>query len=61
MRSYVILASLPQVVEKSLVIKEKKSKYVVMEKDCLNLCKHPNIVRLYCTFQVKEIDFVFLV
>jgi 3-phosphoinositide dependent protein kinase-1 len=48
-----LTSKFPQIVEKSLVIKEKKSKYVVMEKDCLNLCKHPNIVRLFCTFQVE--------
>mmetsp|Transcript_45565 Transcript_45565/g.108029 ORF Transcript_45565/g.108029 Transcript_45565/m.108029 type:complete len:506 (+) Transcript_45565:113-1630(+) len=40
-----------KVVEKALVIREKKQKYVVMERDVLNRCRHPNVVRLFCTFQ----------
>eukprot|EP00960_Hanusia_phi_P020578 606761-Hanusia_phi.AAC.1 len=38
-------------VEKALVVREKKHKYVVMEKDVLNRCRHPNVVKLFCTFQ----------
>ena len=41
-----------QVVEKALVIREKKEKYIAREKEALLLCKHPMVVRLYSTFQV---------
>jgi hypothetical protein len=27
-------------------------KYVTIERDVLNRCRHPNVVRLFCTFQV---------
>ena len=40
-----------KMVEKALVLREKKQKYVVMEKDVLNRCRHPNVVKLFCTFQ----------
>jgi hypothetical protein len=42
-------------VEKALVIKEKKTQYMVMERDCLTLCRHPGIVKLTATFQVCRI------
>lgn len=41
-----------KVVEKALVIKEKKTQYMVMERDCLTLCIHPGVIRLNATFQV---------
>ena len=41
-----------QVVEKALVIREKKEKYVAREKEALLLCRHPMVVRLHSTFQV---------
>ncbi|KAM0322950.1 hypothetical protein ACHAQA_009049 [Verticillium albo-atrum] len=41
-----------KVLEKRHIIKEKKIKYVNIEKDTLNrLTEHPGIVRLYYTFQ----------
>ncbi|KAH9893742.1 protein kinase-like protein [Xylariomycetidae sp. FL2044] len=41
-----------KVLEKKHIIKEKKIKYVNIEKDTLNrLTEHPGIVRLYYTFQ----------
>ncbi|KAK3683874.1 kinase-like domain-containing protein [Podospora appendiculata] len=41
-----------KVLEKKHIIKEKKIKYVGIEKDTLNrLTEHPGIVRLYYTFQ----------
>jgi hypothetical protein len=43
---------LVQVVEKALVIREKKEKYIAREKEALLLCKHPMVVRLFSTFQV---------
>lgn len=43
---------LMQIVEKALVIREKKEKYIAREKEALLLCKHPMVVRLYSTFQV---------
>ena len=42
-----------QVVEKALVIRERKEKYVAREKEALLLCRHPMIVRLHSTFQVN--------
>ncbi|KAL1306132.1 hypothetical protein AAFC00_004246 [Neodothiora populina] len=47
MREYAI-----KVLDKRHIIKEKKVKYVNIEKDALNrLTEHPGIVRLYYTFQ----------
>ncbi len=46
-------AGLAQVVEKALVIREKKEKYVAREKEALLLCRHPMVVRLHSTFQVR--------
>ena len=40
-----------KVVEKALVLKEGKHKYVKMEKETLNRCAHPHVVHLFCTFQ----------
>jgi len=40
-----------KVIEKALVIKLNKQKYVVTERDILSACNHPNIVRLYYTFR----------
>ncbi|KAJ3025137.1 pkb-activating kinase-like protein, partial [Rhizophlyctis rosea] len=37
--------------DKKHIIKEKKIKYVNVEKDVLNLCDHPGVVKLYYTFQ----------
>jgi 3-phosphoinositide dependent protein kinase-1 len=45
-------ARAPTVLDKRHIIKEKKVKYVNIEKDTLNrLTEHPGIVRLYYTFQ----------
>jgi 3-phosphoinositide dependent protein kinase-1 len=41
-------------IEKNLIIKENKLKTVKIEKDVLQLLKgHPNIIKLFCTFQDK--------
>lgn len=40
-----------KVLEKRHIVKEKKVKYVNIEKQTLNRLKHPSIVRLHCTFQ----------
>jgi len=40
-----------KVIEKALVVKLNKQKYVVTERDILSACNHPNIVRLYYTFR----------
>ena len=42
-----------QVVEKALVLREQKHKYVKREKEALNICSHPLVVHLFCTFQVN--------
>jgi len=44
---------LGQVVEKALVLREQKHKYVKREKEALNICAHPLVVHLFCTFQVN--------
>ncbi|CAG8541732.1 10144_t:CDS:2, partial [Scutellospora calospora] len=40
-----------KILEKKHIIKEKKVKYVNIEKNTLNKMNHPGIVRLYYTFQ----------
>ncbi|EPZ31456.1 Protein kinase, catalytic domain-containing protein [Rozella allomycis CSF55] len=40
-----------KILNKRHIVKEKKEKYVKVEKDALSLLKHPLIVRLYYTFQ----------
>jgi len=40
-----------KVIEKALVVKLNKQKYVVTERDILSACNHPNIVKLYYTFR----------
>ena len=40
-----------KIIEKALVVKLNKQKYVVTERDILSACNHPNIVRLYYTFR----------
>jgi 3-phosphoinositide dependent protein kinase-1 len=45
-RSYAI-----KVLDKRHIIKEKKVKYVTIEKDVLNKLQHPFVIKLYYTFQ----------
>eukprot|EP00835_Amoeboradix_gromovi_P000469 NODE_16_length_41655_cov_0.272813.p20 type:complete len:155 gc:universal NODE_16_length_41655_cov_0.272813:30434-30898(+) len=40
-----------KVLDKRHIIKERKVKYVTIEKDVLNMCDHPFIIKLYYTFQ----------
>jgi 3-phosphoinositide dependent protein kinase-1 len=40
-----------KILDKKHIIKEKKVKYVNIEKNTLNKMNHPGIVRLYYTFQ----------
>ena len=40
-----------KIIEKQLVVKLNKQKYVVTERDILSACNHPNIVRLFYTFR----------
>ncbi|CAJ0845222.1 5313_t:CDS:10 [Entrophospora sp. SA101] len=40
-----------KILDKKHIIKEKKVKYVHIEKNTLNILNHPGIVRLYYTFQ----------
>ena len=40
-----------KVIEKRHIVKEDKRKYVFIERDMMNRCKHPGIVRLRYTFQ----------
>jgi len=40
-----------KILEKRHIIKEKKVKYVNIEKSVLNRTEHPFIIRLYYTFQ----------
>lgn len=40
-----------KVLDKRHIVKEKKTKYVTVEKDVLNKLSHPFVVRLYYTFQ----------
>ncbi|CAG8454801.1 12550_t:CDS:10 [Ambispora gerdemannii] len=43
-----------KILDKKHIIKEKKVKYVNIEKNTLNKMTHPGIVRLYYTFQDKD-------
>ena len=40
-----------KILEKRHIVKEKKVKYVQLEKDTLSRLKHPLIIRLHATFQ----------
>jgi 3-phosphoinositide dependent protein kinase-1 len=40
-----------KVLEKRHIIREKKVKYVTVEKDILNVTRHPLIIKLFYTFQ----------
>ncbi len=40
--------------EKHHIIKEKKEKYVMMERDILNSLRHPNVIKLYGTFKDRD-------
>ena len=40
-----------KVLDKRHIIKERKVKYVTIEKDVLNMCDHPFIIKLFYTFQ----------
>jgi 3-phosphoinositide dependent protein kinase-1 len=42
-----------KVLSKAHIIREKKMNYVIVERDVLTTCSHPNIVRLFVTFQDK--------
>ncbi|EGC33816.1 hypothetical protein DICPUDRAFT_36122, partial [Dictyostelium purpureum] len=48
-----------KILNKKLVIKEKKAKYVNTEKTILDSLEHPNIVKLFYTFQ-DEINLYFI-
>lgn len=37
--------------EKQHLIKEKKQKYALTERDILTRCRHPNIIQLHYTFR----------
>ena len=41
-------------IEKQLIIKENKVKTVKIEKQVLHMMDHPNIIKLFCTFQDKD-------
>lgn len=41
-------------IEKSHLIKEKKTKYALLEKEIMSLCNHPNIIKLYYSFRGTE-------
>jgi len=43
-----------KIIEKALVVKLNKQKYVVTERDILCACNHPNIVKLYYTFRSES-------
>ncbi len=43
-----------KVVEKSFILREGKTKTVKVEKEVLHRMNHPNIIKLFCTFQDKE-------
>ena len=43
-----------KVISKKLIIKEKKKKFVIMEKNILCRLSHPGIVKLHFTFQDKK-------
>lgn len=40
-----------KIIDKALVVRYNKQKYVVTERDILSACNHPNIVKLYYTFR----------
>lgn len=40
-----------KVLSKSRISREKKINYVILERDAMNALNHPNIIRLYLTFQ----------
>lgn len=40
-----------KILDKRYVIKHKKTKYVQTEKEIMNMLDHPNVVKLYYTFQ----------
>lgn len=40
-----------KIIEKALVVRYNKAKYVVTERDILSHCNHPNIVKLFYTFR----------
>src|SRR3989338_6161775 len=39
-----------KVMDKKHIMKDNKVKYVKTERDILSMCRHPNIVSLFCTF-----------
>jgi 3-phosphoinositide dependent protein kinase-1 len=43
-----------KVMEKKHILKENKVKYVKTERNILSMCRHPNIVSLFCTFSDPE-------
>jgi 3-phosphoinositide dependent protein kinase-1 len=43
-----------KIIQKALIIQEKKVKTVQMEKQVLNMMDHDNIIKLFCTYQDKE-------
>lgn len=43
-----------KVVDKAFIVKHHKESFVMKEKECMTLLRHPNIVRLHYTFQDKH-------
>jgi 3-phosphoinositide dependent protein kinase-1 len=43
-----------KILHKRQIVKENKVKYVNSEKAIMDQLRHPNIVRLFYTFQTKE-------
>ena len=43
-----------KVLDKKHILREKKVEEVKVERDALNTLDHPNIIKLYCTFQDAE-------
>lgn len=43
-----------KILHKKQIVKENKVKYVSSEKAILDQLRHPNVVRLFFTFQTKE-------
>jgi 3-phosphoinositide dependent protein kinase-1 len=43
-----------KVIQKQLILRENKIKTVKMEKQVLHMMDHPNIIKLFCTYQDKD-------
>eukprot|EP00842_Homolaphlyctis_polyrhiza_P002486 jgi/Hompol1/3238/HPOL_003185-RA len=40
-----------KMLDKAQIVRERKTKYVTIEKDVLGMARHPFIIRMYCTLQ----------